>query len=193
MSLETRIIEEDSIELRGEGDLPTIVGYAAVYNRPTSERFAEVHGFREEILPGAFSELLASNPDVRAFYSHDEARILGRTKSGTLKLREDERGLYCEITPPDTQLGRDTIKEIRRGDLSGMSVRFGKVKDTFRRENGQVIRTISKVGRLVELSPVALPAYEATEVSLRSLREWTDSEQKARQSNANRLRLAELS
>lgn len=194
LALEPRVLEDESaLELRETGERPTIVGYAAVYNRLTSERFGEVHGFREEILPGAFAELLASKPDVRAFYGHDETRLLGRTKSGTLTLREDERGLYVEISPPDTQLGRDTVTEVRRGDLSGMSFRMGKVKDSFRREGGQVIRTISKVGRLVEVSPVSLPAYEDTVVTLRSLEEWRASEDAVMQRMNMRLRLASKS
>ncbi len=196
MSLETRVVEDEGIELRSEGDVTKIVGYAAVFNSPTTDRFAEVHGFSERIAPGAFADVISSKQDVRAFFAHDEAKVLGRASSGTLTLREDARGLYCEIVPPNTQAGRDAIESIRRGDITGMSFRAPTrhIKDSFKRENGKLVRTISKIGRLVEVSPVSIPAYDNSTVSLRSLDEFLEEERRASlQMAKNRLRLADCS
>jgi HK97 family phage prohead protease len=155
--------------MNSKESMPRIIGYAAVFNSPTTERFAEIYGFTERILPGAFADVINSKQDVRAFFAHDEAKVLGRQSAGTLTMREDARGLYVEITPPNTQAGRDAVESIRRGDITGMSWRAPSkhIKDKFTRENGELVRTISKIGRLVEVSPVSIPAYEAPRIWLR--------------------------
>jgi HK97 family phage prohead protease len=142
-----------------------IRGYAAVFNELSEPLF----GFRELILPGAFKKSLKA--DVRALLGHDPSQILGRTKSGTLRLREDDHGLYTEIDPPNTQLGRDTIESIKRGDLDQMSFGFQVVKDEWKHEDRELIRELVEVD-LFDVSVVAFPAYTQTEVSVRSL--WPD-------------------
>lgn len=154
------------IELRQEpGNAAKIRGYAAVFNQLSEPLF----GFRELILPGAFKNSLKS--DVRALVSHDPSQIIGRTKSGTLTLREDDHGLYTEIDPPNTQLGRDTVESIRRGDLDQMSFGFQVVSDKWRHEDKEIVRELVEV-ELFDVSVVAFPAYSQTEVSVRSL--WPD-------------------
>lgn len=154
------------MELRqGPGDSVKIRGYAAVFDQLSEP----LPGFRELILPGAFKNSLKS--DVRALVGHDPSQIIGRTKSGTLTLREDDHGLYAEIYPPNTQLGRDTVESIRRGDLDQMSFGFQVVSDKWRHEDKELIRELVEV-ELFDVSVVAFPAYTQTEVSVRSL--WPD-------------------
>jgi HK97 family phage prohead protease len=156
----------EALEIRQElGEPLKIRGYAAVFNQLSQPIF----GFRERILPGAFKKSLSN--DVRALVSHDPALILGRTKSGTLKLREDEHGLHTEIAPPNTSLGHDTVESIKRGDLDQMSFGFQVVTDEWKHEDKQLIRELVEV-ELFDVSVVAFPAYTQTSVSVRSL--WPD-------------------
>jgi hypothetical protein len=147
----------------------TVAGYAAVFNSPTDIGGA----FREQIAPGAFTKALTG--DVRALFDHDTSMVLGRTKSGTLRLSEDSRGLAVEIDLPDTQLGRDLSASLARGDIDGMSFGF-RVTDQEWDETGNTpLRTIRGV-ELFEVSVVTFPAYADTEVALRSLEQSRNSE-----------------
>lgn len=155
---------EKGIELRQEDGKPTVIkGYAARFN----SRSNNLGGFVEDIQPGAFTEA-AVRDDVRALFNHDSNLILGRTKSGTLTLREDETGLHYEINPPDTSAGRDLVESIRRGDIDGSSFAFSVEDDTWgKTEDGMPIRTLRKVA-LYDVSPVTFPAYPSSSVSVRS-------------------------
>jgi HK97 family phage prohead protease len=154
-------------ELRIEdGESPKIVGYAAVFN----SRSVDMGGWYEIVSPGAFTRTLKDNADVRALVNHDPDQMLGRTKSGTLKLMEDAKGLRAEITPPDTQAARDAVSLIKRGDMSQMSFAFRLAQngDIVKRDGKDIVRHLLDVD-LSDVSVVAYPAYEQTEVNLRSL------------------------
>lgn len=140
-----------------------IAGYAVVYNS-----LSEDMGFREMVAPGAFVDDLASDPDVRCFFNHDDNQILGRTASGTLTLTDDERGLFFRCVLPNTTVANDLAVSIERGDVSQCS--FGFVCDDaeWSETPDYMLRTIRKA-RLFDVSPVVFPAYEATSVGLRSL------------------------
>jgi HK97 family phage prohead protease len=120
------------------------------------------------IRPGAFAESLASGEDVIARFEHTQ--ILGRLSNGTLRLTEDARGLRFEIDPPDTQAGRDLLALLKRRDVKGASFVF-RVRpggDSWRREGETMVRELRSV-KLVEVSPVSIPAYPATEAAARSM------------------------
>lgn len=151
-----------------------IAGYAAVFDCPSED----LGGFREIIKPGAFSEVLESNPDVRALFNHDPDRVLGRTSSGTLKLRQDSVGLYYEITPPDTRAGRDVALNLARGTLNQSSFSFRVGEDTWTTgQDGLPVRVVHTVSRLYDVSPVIFPAYSQTSAGLRTIKpgakHWT--------------------
>jgi Escherichia/Staphylococcus phage prohead protease len=157
MKLERRFTNS---ELRAEGEGHTITGYAAVFNSLSQVLW----GFREMIAPGAFADSLSD--DVRALWNHDTAIVLGRTKSGTLRLHEDETGLRIEIDPPESAAAY--LESIARGDVDQMSFGFNTLEDDWNEDDeGQVIRTLRKV-KLFEVSPVTFPAYTATSVGVRS-------------------------
>lgn len=152
------------VEVRAADGARTLVGYAAVFNLP-----ADIGGwFTETIAPGAFSSQL--NADVRALVDHDAGRVIGRTKSGTLRLSEDDRGLKVEIDVPNTSDGNDLWELVTRGDISGMSFGFRVMKDTWDETVDPPLRTIQAVN-LVEVSAVAWPAYDDTELGKRSFDE----------------------
>lgn len=152
-------------ELRaaGDGEGNTLGGYAAVFD----ELSVEIWGFREKIAPGAFADTIA-NDDIRSLWNHDTNWVLGRTTNQTLRLAEDETGLAVEIEPPDTQIGRDAVVSIRRGDVSQMSFAFATLEDRWDiDDNEQYIRTLLRV-KLYEVSPVTFPAYPATSIGVRA-------------------------
>jgi len=135
-------------------------GVAAVFDVE-----ARVADFTEVIRPGAFKGSLAGR-DVVCLIDHDPCRLLARTKSGTLRLEEDAKGLRFELDLPDTQEGRDILTLAERGDLGGCSFGFtvpkgGEVWNGKRRE----LRTVT----LHEISVVhSWPAYSGTSVQARS-------------------------
>jgi len=168
---ETRVIA-GQVELRadGENDKPKVRGYASVFNRESEN----LGGFHAVIAPGAFDNVL--NDDVRALLNHDPNFILARSKngSGTLSMKVDETGLYYEFDAPDTQAGRDLMESLRRGDIDQSSFSFTVEKDEWEQPNeaeGRKLakRTITKVARLYDVSPVTYPAYPDATVALRSL------------------------
>lgn len=146
-------------ELRTEGR--KLVGRVAPFNTPT-----QVGDFTETLAPGCFTDTLAEKRDVLMCADHDMSRVLGRTKSGSLRLHEAADGLHFELDVPDTQLGRDMLTMASRRDLGGCSFGFHVPPggDEWRGSN----RTLKRVS-LVEVSLVsAHPAYPQTTVSARS-------------------------
>jgi len=150
------------VETRADGDKRTLAGYAAVFNSDTTIG----DFFIERIDPHAFDEAIKG--DVRALVDHDSGRVIGRTKSGTLRLAVDSRGLKVEIDVPDTADGRDLLTLVERGDISGMSFGFRVTKQEWDETGDMPVRTILEV-ELFEVSAVAFPAYEDTELGVRDL------------------------
>jgi hypothetical protein len=149
-------------ELKAAVEGRTVEGYASVFNSMSED----LGGFREIILPGAFSNVLDN--DVRALYNHDSNYLLARTTSGTLELKEDDKGLYYRFEMPNTSYGNDMLELFRRGDLSQSSFGFTVEKDSWRMEEGQHVRYIERVGSLFDVSPVVFPAYASASSGLRS-------------------------
>jgi len=156
--------------IRADGEKPKITGYAAVFNSLSED----LGGFREKIAPKAFREAIKEN-ETRMLWNHNSDLVLGRQSAGTLTLKEDKHGLKIENIPPDTQLGRDAMVSIDRGDVSQMSFGFRVEKDEWEeKKNGETIRTLLKIRNLPDVSPVTYPAYQNTEVALRSLENWKE-------------------
>lgn len=152
----------------------TIRGYAAVYNSDSEW----MGGFYEQIEKGAFDEVLDN--DVRAYLNHDENYLLGRVSSGTLRISSDERGLFYEVDLPNTTYANDLIELMKRGDINQSSFAFLIDRDRWEERNGKTYRIIEKVSRLLDVSPVAQPAYpDATsELKQRDLDSETKEEAK---------------
>lgn len=154
-----------TIELRAEGDGNTFTGYAALFNSPS-----EPLPFTEVIAPGAFKRSLKSRNDVKMLWNHDSGSVLASTRSGTLSLVEDERGLKVTAVLPDTTAGRDARELISKGIVDAMSFGFSVPSGGDSWSTDGSTRTLKSV-RLHEVSVVAWPAYAATggTVSVRAL------------------------
>lgn len=139
-------------------------GYAAPFN----SRSVDLGGFVEVIAPMAFNRTLREQPDIYALYAHDMRQILGRTKSGTLTLGVDEKGLNFRCTAPDTAMARDLATLVARGDVDGCSFGFYTRDDSWVEDStGQLVRTLLDV-ELEEISITPFEAYPATSVNVRS-------------------------
>ena len=146
------------LEVRAKGS--HLEGYAATFDTE-----AKIGRLRERIAGGAFAASLRTGGDILALLDHDPGKVLGRTRSTSLRLAEDSRGLAFELDLPDTQAGRDVRALAERGDLGGMSFGFLAKGDSWQGD----LRTLTAVD-LKEISVVsAWPAYEGTSVALRSL------------------------
>lgn len=144
-----------------------LVGYAVRWNSLSEIIWDE---FREQFTPGAFSGYLTSGNDVRCLFEHDYTQLLGRTKSGTLILTEDDTGLRFELTPPNTQLGNDVLELVERGDIEGMSFGFRALKENWDITQSPYLRTVT-AAELREITITSLPAYpeSGVEIAHRSL------------------------
>ena len=155
----------NGLELRAAAEIRAagrrLEGYAAVFNTP-----APIGSFVETIAPGAFrASLAAAGLDALALVDHDPGRLLARTRSGTLRLVEDARGLAFDLDVPDTQLGHDVLALAQRGDLGGCSFGFRVDRDAWPAHDKRTLLAVN----LVEISIVhAFPAYAQTSVAARS-------------------------
>jgi HK97 family phage prohead protease len=160
---EKRSIAYSNLEVRAVDDGKTLIGYAAIFDSPS-----EFMGFTEFVKRGAFSKTLNDGADVRLLIDHDGVP-LARTRSGTMALEEDDRGLRveAELDPMNPDAAR-IMSAMRRGDLSQMSFAFRTVKDSW---NGdRTVRELREV-QLFDVSVVTFPAYEQTMAELRSKNE----------------------
>ena len=140
-----------------------ISGYFSVFN----SIYEIGPGMSESVAPGTF--LSSLNGDVRALTNHDSTLVLGRTTAGTLKLREDDVGLWGDviINPKDSD-AVNTYERVKRGDVSQCSFGFRITQeDTEVKDDGSVHWTIRDVD-LYEVSVCTFPAYEDTGVSARA-------------------------
>lgn len=153
------------LEIRAAGTLAGsgrhLSGYAAVFNVE-----ADLGEFRERIRPGAFATSLKKN-EVRALYNHDGGALLGNTRSGTLKLNEDGRGLAFQLDLPDTSIGRDVAELVKRGDLAGCSFGFLVRSDQWT-PGDKPTRELIDID-LREVTLTADPAYADTSIAMRAL------------------------
>jgi HK97 family phage prohead protease len=159
----------------GGSDPLRIEGYAAVFNSYSRD----LGGFREMIMPGAFTRTIADKQDVKCLLNHNPDCVLGRTKSGTLILNQDSVGLAFRCELPDTQIARDLHTSIKRGDISQCSFAFSvnpggeswsEDEDDEEEDSFFVSRKLSDLNTF-DVSAVCYPAYDDTSVASRELSE----------------------
>ena len=157
--IERRTLRTSEIRL-ADGETPKIAGHAAVFNT-----WADIGGwFKESIKPGAFAKTIKEN-DIRALVNHNENYVLGRNRSGTLRLNEDAKGLFVEITPAKTTWADDLLTSMRRGDINQMSFGFKVNKQEMNYDADE--RVLLDV-TLFDVSVVTFPAYPTTTAEVRS-------------------------
>ena len=137
-----------------------IKGYAVVFNSP------ETYGYTEVISDKALDE--ADMSDVVLRYNHnDNFMVLARTRNNSLKLKKDEKGLFMEATLQDNITEhRNIFNAIDSGLIDKQSFAFTVEEDEYDYETDT--RTITKIGKLFDVSVVDQPFYNATDVSVAS-------------------------
>lgn len=168
-----RVIPAEDLEIRAEqdGKIKKVTGYGIVYNRET-QIWDDLY---EVIRPGAATEVLAGNPDIKCALNHNRMYLFGRTKSGTLRLEENTKGVKYTAKPPDAQWARDAIASIERGDIDGSSFTFAVLpqdEKITKRDDGTYLREVFKLSRLGEMGPVTDPAYLDTTAEARAKEEY---------------------
>lgn len=142
------------------GDL-YISGYFSVFNSD----YELWPGATESIAPTAFDDALAD--DIRALIDHETRLVLGRTKAGTLTLKNDSRGLWGEIkVNQNDQDAMNLYERVKRHDVDQCSFGFDIIDEEFEDRGDSVHWTIKKV-KLYEVSVVTFPAYTETSVTAR--------------------------
>lgn len=168
MQIERRFLKSGQVRAKKD-DKPGIEGVGAVYNQDYDNGW-----FIERMKPGAFTRAIDEKQDVRCLFNHEPDNVLGRTKSGTLRLSDANDGLHYECeTNSETRIAVDVHAMIQRGDVDGCSISFTVRKQTWTDEFDdkgsyvRLIRTIEDVD-LYDVGPVTFPAYEQTSVGVRS-------------------------
>ena len=135
-----------------------IKGYAAVFNSP------ETYGYTEVISDRAFDE--ADMSDVVLRYNHNDSfMVLARTRNHSLDLNVDEKGLFIDATLQDDITDHKNIfNAIKSGLIDKQSFAFVVDEDEYDYDTDT--RTITKIGKVYDVSVVDQPFYNATDVSV---------------------------
>lgn len=159
-----------SMEFRAIDEEFTVEGYATTFNQPYTLYSEPGFTLREQVAPDAFDE--ADMDDVILQYDHI-GRVYARKSNGTLQLTPDEHGLRVRANLGGTAAGRELYNEIAGGYTNKMSFGFTvdkDTRDTTEAEDGSVdiLRTITAIRKLYDVSAVSLPANDATIISARA-------------------------
>lgn len=160
--IERRYIPSAEVECRiktnDTGD--TLEGYAAVF-----DKWGEGYGFKETVRKGAFRKTIREG-DARGLINHNPDKLLSRVTAGTLRLKEDKKGLHYEMDLGNQSYAVDLRESVERGDITGNSFSFQTIKDAWDNEENK--RELLEV-KLLDVGPVTFPFYEQTSLNLRSI------------------------
>ena len=147
-------------------DSRTVEGYGSVFETPSADL-----GFIETISRSAITEDTIKNSDVFATLNHDDDKILARSRygEGSVELSVDEKGLRYRFEAPKTNLGDELLEHLNRREITSSSFAFTVADDIWEKRDGQIYRTITKIDRIYDVSPVFEPAYPAAECHHRNL------------------------
>lgn len=163
-----------TMEIRKDGEVEEdsyiVEGYATTYNEPYVLCEEDNYVYQEQVDPNAFEG--CDMEDVIMQYDH-AGRVYARISNGTLELKSDDHGLLIRAHLGGTEAGRALYEEIKGGYTTKMSFGFTVAEDLTTRskcEDGKdlYLRTITKFGKLYDVSAVSLPANDGTEISARA-------------------------
>lgn len=168
MEIERRIIESGfQIEERAEGK-KGITGLGIVFDK----RSVNLGGFVEIIKPEAVKEIDWN--DTVSMTNHDPNFVIGRSPD-TLKVKVEDEGVRYTVEPSEKTTYKDLVISIERKEIKGSSFTFlveRNGEEWSEDENGVMVRTITKLSKVYDLSPVVFPAYPDTTVAKRSMEEF---------------------
>ena len=177
MMKEIRNCEQAIVTRSGDDNSRHVEGYALVFDSWSKD----LGGFTERISRNALDGVLASS-DVLALLNHQQERgVLARWRGekGSMNLEIDDIGLRYEFEAPNTALGDELLEGLRRGDITQSSFAFSVGDEEWSKdEDGNYHRTINRIERLYDVSPVYNPAYDATSVNARGLEMFKEQEKR---------------
>ena len=156
MDLRARPTEE------GEEKRYIVEGYASTFE-PYVLYTVDGVDYKERIEPTAFDE--ADLSDV-VFRLEHQGRVYARTSAGTLELWHDEHGLGQRTDLSRTQRARDVFADIEAGNYPKMSFAFTVADGGDDYDRATHTRTISKIAKVFDVSPVSFPANPGTQLSV---------------------------
>ena len=152
------------------GEKPRVIeGYAVRFNEESQNL-----GFTEVIDRGAITQEVIDNSDIYCLSNHDPNKVLARSRygKGSLQLELREDGLFYSFEAPETEIGRECLEHIKRGEMFSSSFAFivsmEDGSEKWEKIDGVVKRTIYKIDRLFDVSCVYEPAYLTTTCDARS-------------------------
>lgn len=161
------LIELRYVNVEADEDM-NVKGYAIVFNSLSTD----LGGFKEIIAPTALDGV--DMDDLPLIYQHKMDEPLATTASGTLTVTRTDVGLFFSAILPSTTLGKDVNTLIKRGDLKSMSFGFSVLEDKWDITTNPHTRTITKIGKLQELSVVTAPAYKTSSIAKRMALQCTN-------------------
>jgi HK97 family phage prohead protease len=155
----------EDLEIKDGGNVFLFDGYAAVYSEP-----ADMGDFTEEVRRGAFKSVLATKPNVPMLHEHHPHQLLATTRSGRMRLEDDNRGLRVRAKLVKTDLSARVKALVDSGDITGMSYGFvaGRGNQTIEGRAGKPHRLLTGFKRLLDVSTTWDPAFPTTEAQFRS-------------------------
>lgn len=189
MTMEIRAGESD------EGEM-IVEGYATTFNEPYTIYSGKFYEIKEQVDPAAFNDCDMS--DVIMQYDH-EGRVFARNSNNTLAVKADSKGLLIRADLSGTEMGRQLYEEIKGGYTNKMSFGFTvaedvrTITDNVDDEKEICLRTITKIGKLYDVSAVSLPANDMTSISARKFSDGLiaefEAERLERQKRKQRIKL----
>lgn len=163
-----------NIEFKSDIETREITGIASSLNRSY-----DMGSFDEEIDMDAFND--ADFSEAAALFNHDQNIVLGRVKNNTLVIKREGNNLKYNISPPETHAAEDVMKLIKRGDIYQSSFAFSLMEngDKWEMKDGRMKRTITKINKVYDVSPVTYPANPNTSVASRSMERHIQQNEKA--------------
>lgn len=187
---EVRTVNILNLETRSEeGDSGNkIVGYAAVYDEFTkiTDRWGD--SFYEKISRDAAKESLEDGHEIFALKNHNWDMVLGRTDANLI-LKNDEKGIYFELTPNNSTLANDLKEDVKSGIIKQCSIGFKIVDQEWEEKEGEYFRVIKQI-ELFEVTLTPIPAYTSTTAEVRSLN-FDNSKDETIKSSARTVNLSE--
>ena len=168
-----RSMELRAVKNGNENPEYRVSGYSTMFNQPfvlyRDKWGGQEYEIREQVDSHAFDS--ADMSDV-IFNLNHEGRVFARQSNGTLKLTIEEKGLHVDAYLGGTEEGRKIHQEIEGGYLTKMSYRFvvedDKTEEFTEGEKRVILRTITKIRKLYDVSVVSIPADDHTSISARS-------------------------
>ncbi len=157
-----------SLKLEADDERMIVEGYATTFDQPYQLYKDSNMTINEQVDARALDE--AQLGDVIFQYNH-EGRVFARTRNNTLEITPDEKGLFIRADLSGTEEGRKLYEEIKGGYTDRMSFGFTVAEDRTDKTGDDprtYLRTITKIGRLFDVSAVSIPANDFTEISARS-------------------------